>query len=175
MALLRKYKGQSPRTETGGSAWLAENCSLVGDVVLGASVSVWYGAVVRGDDEPIEIGPGSNIQDNAVLHVDPGFPIKIGANVSVGHGAILHGCSIGSGSVVGMGAIVMNGAEIGRDCLIAAGTVVLEGMKIPDGALVVGSPGKVKRHLSFESRSGLRDGASRYQEKATTLLEPFNG
>jgi carbonic anhydrase/acetyltransferase-like protein (isoleucine patch superfamily) len=174
MAHIETYLGKAPATAGSGLVWLAVNCSLVGDVRLDASVSVWHGAVLRADNGPIEIGCGSNIQDNAVLHVDPGYPIKIGSKVSIGHGAILHGCTVSSGTVVGMGAIIMNGAVIGRDCIVAAGAIVLEHAVFPDGSLIVGSPAIRKRELTHDARSKLQAGANRYQEKAKLLLKPWS-
>ncbi len=125
------------------SAYIAEGAIVLGDVKVGAESSIWYHATVRADREKIVIGEGSNIQDNAVVHVDKGFPVTIGSGVTVGHSAVIHGCSIGSNSLVGMGAIVLNGAKIGRDCIIGAGALVTQSMLVPDGSLVIGCPGKL--------------------------------
>ncbi len=135
---------------------------VVGDVTLGKNCSVWYGAVIRGDEEAIVIGDNTNIQDNAVLHVTPGLPLQIGSGVTVGHGAILHSCTVGDDSLIGMGAIVLDGAVIGKNCLIAAGAVVTPRTVIPDGSMVMGSPGKVKRELTAEEMEGNRLNAKFY-------------
>lgn len=144
------------------SSWIAPNARLVGDVKIGESSSVFYGAVLRGDLDRISIGSRTNVQDNVVMHVDPGHPVLVGDDVSIGHTAILHGCDVGDGTVVGMGASILNGATIGRESLVAAGAVVLEGTVIPEGSLVAGVPGKVRRALTSEERSGLRDNARVY-------------
>ena len=148
-----------------GTHWIADQAVLVGDVLVEEMVSVWFGAVLRGDNERISVGFGSNIQENAVLHTDPGYPLKIGAGCTIGHKAILHGCRIGENSLIGMGAIVLNGAVIGRDCLIGAGALVTEGKVIPDGSLVVGAPGKVARALGEDVIGQLRESALSYQAK----------
>ncbi|OZD05144.1 gamma carbonic anhydrase family protein [Rhodococcus sp. 06-235-1A] len=132
------------------SAWVAPTATLVGRVNLGQDSSVWYRAVLRADSEEITIGGGSNIQDGVVAHVDPGFPLTIGANVSVGHNAVLHGCTVGDGTLVGMAAVIMNGAVVGENCLIAAGALVTEGARIPPRSLVAGVPAKVRRELTDE-------------------------
>ncbi len=148
-------------------AWVAPNASLVGDVQLAAGASVWYGAVVRGDGAPIRIGNGSNIQDNCVVHVDPGFPVSVGAGVSVGHGAVLHGCTIGDDVLVGMHATVLNGARVGAGSLIAAGALVTEGADIPEGSLVAGVPGKVRRPLTSDELDHIRHNGKNYHELAS--------
>ncbi len=135
---------------------------VVGDVTLGKNCSVWYGAVIRGDEEQIVIGDNTNIQDNAVLHVTPGLPLRLGSGVTVGHGAILHSCTVGDDSLIGMGAIVLDGAVIGKNCLIAAGAVVTPRTVIPDGSMVMGAPGKVKRELTAEEMEGNRQNAKFY-------------
>jgi len=144
------------------AAWVAPNATVVGDVTLRADVGVWYSSVIRADTESIEVGPASNIQDGCVLHADPGYPLRIGHGVSVGHGAILHGCRVGDGVLVGMGAVVMNGATIGDGSIVAAGTLVPEGVSIPDGSLVLGVPGKVRRDVTDEEREQTRGTAERY-------------
>jgi carbonic anhydrase/acetyltransferase-like protein (isoleucine patch superfamily) len=136
--------------------WIAPSASVVGDVRLGDNVSVWWNAVLRGDNEPIVIGDNANIQDGCVLHTDPGFPLTIGDNVSVGHMCMLHGCTVGPGSLVGIGSIVLNGATIGRNCLIGANTLIAEGKEIPDSSLVMGSPGRVIRQVSEEQAALLQ-------------------
>jgi carbonic anhydrase/acetyltransferase-like protein (isoleucine patch superfamily) len=142
--------------------WIAPSAAVIGRVRLGAEASVWFGATVRGDVEDISIGAGSNIQDNAVLHADPGFPLRIGRKCTIGHAAIVHGCTIGNNSLIGMGATVLNGAMIGDNCLIGANALITEGKTIPDGSLVVGAPGKVVRQLTAEEIAGLTRSANHY-------------
>ena len=144
------------------TAFVAEGARIVGDVILAAGSSVWYNAVLRGDSARIVIGPGSNLQDNVSVHVDAGHPVVIGAKVSVGHNAVVHGCTIGDGSLVGMGSVVLSGAVIGEGCLIAGGAVVLGGTEIPAGSLVAGVPAKVRRALSEEERADLLGNADIY-------------
>ncbi len=151
--------------------WVAPTAQVVGDVHLEPFSSVWFGAVVRADNEPMHIGAGSNVQDRAVLHSDPGFPLHIGENVTIGHQAMLHGCTVGAGSLIGIGAVVLNGARIGRHCLVAAGALVTEGKHFPDGSLIVGSPAVVKRELNAEQISGLLDSARHYRENALRYKE----
>lgn len=149
-----------------GFFFVAENATVIGNVELGEDVGIWFGAVIRGDNERITIGARTNIQDHCVLHTDPRFPLTIGPGCTIGHRAILHGCTIGEGSLVGMGATVLNGARIGRNCLIGAGALVTEGKEIPDGSLVVGTPGKVVRTLSSEEIARLEASASHYVANA---------
>ncbi|QNA92591.1 MULTISPECIES: gamma carbonic anhydrase family protein [unclassified Microbacterium] len=144
------------------TAFVADGARIVGDVLLGADSSVWYNAVLRGDSAGIVIGPGANVQDNVSVHVDSGHPVMVGANVSIGHNAVVHGCTIGEGSLIGMGAVVLSGAVIGAGCLIAAGAVVLGGSEIPAGSLVAGVPAKVRRALSDDERAGLIGNADAY-------------
>lgn len=151
--------------------WVAPSAQVVGNVHLEAGCSVWFGAVVRADNEPMHIGAGSNVQDGAVLHSDPGFPLHIGKNVTIGHQAMLHGCTVGEGSLIGIGAVVLNGARIGRQCLVAAGALVTEGKSFPDGTLIVGNPAVVKRELSPEQIAGLLDSAGHYGENARRYIE----
>jgi carbonic anhydrase/acetyltransferase-like protein (isoleucine patch superfamily) len=127
--------------------WIAPSAAVIGNVIVGEDVGIWFGAVVRGDNEPITIGSATNIQENCVLHSDPGFPLTIGSGCTIGHGAIVHGCQIGDNTLIGMGAIVLNGANIGRNCMIGAGALVPQGAVIPEGSLVVGVPGRVVRLL----------------------------
>ncbi|MFS0900419.1 gamma carbonic anhydrase family protein [Mycolicibacterium litorale] len=145
------------------TSWVAPNAAVIGWVRLAAKVSVWYGATLRAEVEPIEIGEGSNIQDGVTVHVDPGFPARIGADVSVGHNAVLHGCTIEDGCLIGMGAVVLNGARIGRGSLVAAGAVVAQGVEVPPGSLVAGVPGKVRRALTEQEIDGNRTNAVLYQ------------
>lgn len=149
-------------TLLGGGHFIAPTAAVIGDVTLHENASVWFSCVLRGDAERIEIGAGSNIQDGAVLHADPGFPMTVGEKVTVGHNAMLHGCSIGDGSLVGIGAIVLNGARVGRRCLIGANALVTEGMEIPDGSLVLGVPAKVKAILSEEQQAALEANSEHY-------------
>lgn len=148
------------------TAWVAPDANLIGRVVLEDEASVWFGATLRGDNEEIRVGAGSNVQENCVLHTDIGYPLTIGANCTIGHKAILHGCTIGDGSLIGMGAIVLNGARIGRGCLIGAGALITEGKDIPDGALVMGAPGKVVRMLDPDAIARLLASAEGYRANA---------
>jgi carbonic anhydrase/acetyltransferase-like protein (isoleucine patch superfamily) len=148
------------------SAWVAPTATLVGRVNLSPDCSVWYQAVLRADSEDITIGNGSNIQDGVVAHVDPGFPLTIGLNVSVGHNAVLHGCTVGDGTLVGMGAVIMNGAVVGEDCLVAAGALVTEGAQIPPRSLVAGVPAKVRRELTDDEVAHCTANALTYRELA---------
>ncbi len=142
--------------------WIAPSATVIGRVRLAADASVWWGAVLRGDNEWITLGPGSNVQDNAVLHTDPGFPLDIGPHVTVGHQAMLHGCTIGEGSLIGIGAVILNGARIGRNCLIGAMSFIGEGKVIPDNALVKGIPGKVVGEVTAEQSARMQAGTAAY-------------
>ena len=148
------------------SAFVADNATVRGDVTLGERSSVFFGAVLRGDRAPITIGSGTNIQDNCVVHVDYDYPVVVGQNVTVGHGAILHGCTVGDGCLIGMHATILNGAVIGDGCLIAAGALVPEGMVIPAGSLVIGVPGKVVRPVSAEQAAGIKANEEEYLQLA---------
>lgn len=148
----------------GEEHYVAHNATLIGSVELHNQASIWFNVVIRGDNDQITIGERSNIQDGSVLHTDPGYPLRVGRDVTVGHLAMLHGCEIGDGSLVGIGAVVLNGAKVGKGCLIGANALVPEGMVIPDGSLVVGSPAKVKRTLSEEQQQGLLENAAHYVE-----------
>ena len=152
----------SPKLPDDGEYWVAENATVLGNVVLHAEASVWFNAVLRGDNDPITVGARSNIQDGSVLHTDPGCPLTIGEGVTVGHMCMMHGCTVGDNSLIGIGSIVLNGATIGKNCLIGANTLIPERKEIPDGSLVVGSPGKVIRQLSEEQIEGLRASADVY-------------
>jgi carbonic anhydrase/acetyltransferase-like protein (isoleucine patch superfamily) len=147
-------------------AWVAPGSQVIGDIVLEAKTSIWFGATLRGDNERITIGAGSNVQENSVLHTDMGYPLYVGAGCTIGHKAMLHGCNIGENSLIGMGATVLNGAVIGKDCLIGAGALITEGKQIPDGSLVMGVPGRVVRALDAEAIQGLQASALHYQEAA---------
>lgn len=144
-------------------AWIAPDAQIIGRVVIEPGASIWWGAVLRGDNEEIRIGRGSNVQDLCCLHTDPGFPLVIGANATVGHRAMLHGCHIGDGSLIGMGATVLNGAKIGAGSLIGASALVSEGKDIPDRVLVMGAPGRVVREIDDAQYQGLLESAARYQ------------
>jgi carbonic anhydrase/acetyltransferase-like protein (isoleucine patch superfamily) len=148
------------------SAWVAADANLIGRVLLAAQSSVWFGATLRGDNEEIRLGAGSNIQEACVLHTDLGFPLIIGENCTIGHRATLHGCTIGDGTLIGMGATILNGAKIGKGCLIGACALITEGKEIPDGSLVMGSPGKVIRTLDAEAQAKLLLSAKGYQANA---------
>ena len=150
----------------GDQAWAAPSADLIGDVRLGAGASVWFGAVIRADNTPIEIDAESNIQDGAIGHSDPGFPLTIGPRVTVGHQAILHGCTIGEGALIGMGAKILNGASIGANCLVGAGALVTEGKQFEAGMLIVGSPARVIRPLTEREMKGLQLSAAHYAKKA---------
>jgi len=154
--------GVGPILPDGGDYWIAPNAVVVGHVILKRNASVWFGAVLRGDNEAITIGENSNVQDNCVLHTDVGKPLTIGADVTVGHMVMLHGCEIGDGSLVGIGSIILNGARIGRNCLIGAGALITEGKVIPDNSVVMGSPGKVVRPAGEDQAAGLIAGARHY-------------
>jgi carbonic anhydrase/acetyltransferase-like protein (isoleucine patch superfamily) len=155
----------------GGEWFIAENATVIGTVILHNQASVWFNAVVRGDSDIITLGERTNIQDAAVLHADPGFPLTLGKNVSVGHQAMLHGCSIGDGTLVGIGAIIMNHAVIGNGCLIGAGALIPEGKTYPDGVLVVGSPGKIVRELTSEEKERLLENADIYVRRSKVYRE----
>ena len=150
----------------GEGAWAAPSADLIGDVRLGDRASVWFGAVIRADNTPITVGTETNIQDGAIGHSDPGYPLTIGARVTVGHQAILHGCTVGEGALIGMGAKVLNGGTIGERCLVGAGALVTEGKRFEPGMLIVGSPARVVRALSEEELAALALSASHYAEKA---------
>lgn len=144
--------------------WVAPDANLIGKVVLEEGASVWFGATLRADHEEIRIRAGSNVQENTVMHVDKGYPISVGENCTIGHKVMLHGCTIGDGSLIGMGATVLNGAKIGKNCLIGAGALITEGKEIPDGSLVMGAPGKVVRELDEQGVQMLQASALHYQE-----------
>jgi carbonic anhydrase/acetyltransferase-like protein (isoleucine patch superfamily) len=154
----------------GFSGFIAKNATVRGEVSMGEEVSVWFGAVIRADKDMIRIGDRSNVQDNAVLHTSKGYPVMIGNDVSVGHGAILHGCRIADRVLVGMGAIVLNGADVGSDSILGAGTVVTEGYRIPPGSVVVGVPGKVVKEISDQQRDHIVENARNYWTLARRYL-----
>ena len=150
----------APRLAPG--AWVAESAQVIGHVELAEDASVWFGAILRGDTELLKIGRGSNVQDGSVLHADMGFPLTLGANVTIGHQVMLHGCAVGDGSLIGIQAVVLNGAKIGRHCLVGAGALVTEGKDFPDGSMILGSPARVVRQLTPEQIAGLQRSAEHY-------------
>lgn len=175
---LYALNGHQPVLPPSGDFWVAPDANLIGRVVLEDAASVWFGCTLRGDNETIVVGHGSNIQENCVLHTDMGFPLTIGANCTIGHKAMLHGCTIGDGALIGMGATVLNGAKIGAGCLIGAGALVTENKVIPDGSLVMGAPGKVVRELDEAARAALLDSAARYRENMRRFrdgMRPVDG
>lgn len=161
--MLYELDGVAPDVDA--QAWVAPGCHLIGKVTVAAKASVWFGTTIRGDNELIAIGMGSNVQENCVLHTDMGFPMDIGENCTIGHKAMLHGCIIGDNSLIGMGATVLNGAVIGKNCLIGAGALITEGKIIPDGSLVMGI-GKIVRELDAKAIQGLTASALSYQHNA---------
>ena len=156
--------GRSPVFSEDGDYWVAPTAVLIGDVVLESGASVWFGAILRGDNERISVGQGSNVQENSVLHTDMGFPLTIGAGCTIGHRVMLHGCTIGDNSLIGMGATVLNGAKIGKNCLIGAGALVTEGKTFPDNSLIVGSPAKAIKTLDDSTVAMLKWSADHYVE-----------
>ncbi len=160
------YQLEDMAPEVPASAWVAETAVVVGQVKLGENVGIWYGAVLRGDNDQISVGANSNVQDGSVLHTDHGLALTIGANVTVGHQVTLHGCTIGDGSLIGLQSVVLNGAKIGRNCLVGAGSLVTEGKEFPDGVLIVGRPAKVVRELTPEQIANLQLSADHYVQQA---------
>lgn len=153
---------KTPDLPPEGEYWLAPNAQVIGSVILKRNASLWFGCVARGDNDPLVIGENSNVQDNSVLHTDTGVPLTIGDNVTVGHKVMLHGCTIGDGSLIGIGSIVLNGAKIGRGCLVGANSLVTEGKEFPDGVMILGSPARVVRELSDMESKGLELSAAHY-------------
>jgi len=155
---------KTPRLPSADEYWIAPNAVVAGDVILGRNASVWFGAVLRGDNDPITIGENTNIQDGSVLHSDPGAPLNIGRDVTVGHMAMVHSCDVGDNTLIGIGAVILSRAKIGKNCLIGAGALIPEGKEIPDNSLVVGAPGKVVRQLTPEQVGFLTASAHHYVE-----------
>ncbi len=153
-----------PKTPAPDRFWVAPDATVIGKVELGEDVGIWFGSVLRGDNEPIVVGAGSNIQEGVMIHTDPRYPVRIGEGCTIGHHAIIHGCIIGENSLVGMGATILNGARIGRNCLIGANALITEGKEFPDNSLIVGSPAKVIRTLDDEAVEKLKQSALRYIE-----------
>jgi len=159
---LHAIDGVAPELDAPEETWIAPDAQVIGRVRLAKDTSLWFGAVLRGDNELISIGAGSNVQELTVMHTDPGFPLTIGEGCTIGHRAILHGCTIGDNSLVGMGAIILNGARIGRNSLVGAGALVTEGKEFPDNSLIIGSPAKAVRELDESAVAGLRRSAEHY-------------
>ena len=158
------YDLENKKIQNSGDNWVAPNANVIGDVTLEKNTSIWFNATLRGDIENIYVGEGSNVQDGSVLHTDPGYPLKIGKNVTVGHLAMLHGCTIGDNSLIGIGAVILNNAKIGNNCVIGAKSLITENKEIPDNSLVVGSPGRVIRKVTDEEVKAIKENAIRYQE-----------
>ena len=148
------------------TAWVADSAQVIGNVELAEDASVWFGCILRGDGERLSIGRGCNVQDGSVIHADPGFPVTLGQNVSIGHQVMLHGCTVGDGSLIGIQSVLLNGAKIGKNCLVGAGSLVTEGKEFPDGSMIMGSPAKVVRQLTPEQIEGLQRVAKHYVENA---------
>jgi len=155
----------SPQLPEGGDFWIAPDANVIGNVVIGSGVSIWFGCTLRGDNEQIVVGQGSNVQENCILHTDMGFPLSIGTNCTIGHRAMLHGCTIEDGALIGMGATVLNGAVIGKGALVGAGALIAENKVIPPGALVMGAPGRVLRQLDDAQQKMLQLNATHYQDR----------
>jgi len=160
------YQLDEHAPQLAAGAWVADSAQVMGNVLLGENASVWFGCVLRGDTEPLRIGRDSNIQDGSVLHADLGFPVTIGDNVSVGHQVMLHGCTVGDGSLIGIQSVILNGAKIGKNCLVGAGSLVTEGKEFPDGSLIIGTPARAIRQLSPEQIEGMKQIAAHYVENA---------
>lgn len=159
-------EGIAPQFDDAESLWIAPDATVIGRVRLGREVGIWFGAVLRGDNEPIVVGARTNLQEHVIIHTDPGFPVTLGTGCTIGHRALLHGCTVGDNSLIGMGAIVLNGARIGNNSLVGAGALVTEGKEFPDGALIVGSPAKVVRMLDDAAIARLRKSADHYVANA---------
>jgi len=169
-----KYSYQQHCPSVPHSCYVAPGAALIGRITLAEQVSVWFNAVMRGDNDDIVIGAGSNVQDGCVIHVDEGFPVHVGANCTIGHKVLLHGCTVGDGSLIGMNAVILNGARIGRGCLIGANALVTEGMEVPDGSLVLGSPAKVVKPLGEAAIAMIASAAEHYQEKIALYRDGAN-
>lgn len=171
--MIHPFQDKVPETER--AAFIAWNAEVIGAVELAEETSVWYSATIRGDVDSINIGWGTNVQDNAALHVDEGVPLLIGKNVTIGHGAIVHGCTIGDGTLVGMGAVILNRARVGNECIVGAGALVTEGKEFPDRSLIVGAPAKVIRQVTEEEVRQIRENASHYRERGRLHRESTSG
>jgi len=166
------YDLENKKIQNSGDNWVAPNANVIGDVTLEKNTSIWFNATLRGDIENIYVGEGSNVQDGSVLHTDPGYPLKIGKNVTVGHLVMLHGCTIGDNSLIGIGAVILNNAKIGKNCVIGAKSLITENKEIPDNSLVVGSPGRVIRKVTDEEVKAIKENAIRYQENWKKYSKP---
>lgn len=162
--------GVRPVFDDEASCFIAPDATLIGRITIGRDASFWFGVAIRGDNEPISVGARTNVQEHTVMHTDPGFPLTVGEGCTIGHRALLHGCSIGSNTLIGMGAIVLNGARIGRNCLVGAGALVTEGKEFPDGSLIVGAPARVTRTLDDAAIARLRQSAEHYAGNAKRFL-----
>ena len=158
------YDLENKKPKNSGENWVAPNATIIGNVTLEKNSSVWFNAVIRGDNENIHVGEGSNVQDGSVLHTDPGCPLKIGKDVTIGHIVMLHGCTIGDNSLIGIGAVILNNAKIGKNCIIGAKALITENKEIPDNSLVVGSPGRVVRKLTDDEIGKITENAKHYQD-----------
>jgi len=158
-----RFELDGVRVDSHPESWIADNAIVIGDVRIEKDASIWWGAVLRGDNDKITIGEGTNVQDGSVLHADPGFPLTLGRNVTIGHMVMLHGCDIGDGSLIGIGAVILNGAKIGKRCLIGAKSLITEGKEIPDNSLVMGAPGKVVKTFTDEEAERMMRNADSYQ------------
>ena len=165
------YDLENKKIQNSGDNWVAPNANVIGDVTLEKNTSIWFNATLRGDIENIYVGEGSNIQDGSVLHTDPGCPLKIGKHVTIGHMVMLHGCTIGDNSLIGIGAVILNNAKIGNNCVIGAKSLITENKEIPDNSLVVGSPGRVIRKVTEEEAKAIKENAIRYQENGKKYLK----
>ncbi len=163
--------GHEPSFEDRSTNWIAPDATLIGKLVLGRNVSIWFGAVLRGDNEEIAIGADSNVQEHTVMHTDMGFPLTVGRGCTIGHRAMLHGCTIGDNSLIGMGAIILNGARIGRNCIVGAGALVTEGKEFPDNSLIVGSPARKVRDLDAKTVVSLEQSAGHYVENGRRFMK----
>jgi len=169
------YALEEIKPEIAEDVFIAPGAHIIGNVKIHAGASVWFGAVLRGDTELIEIGAGANIQDGAILHADPGYPLKIGANVTIGHNCIMHGCSIGDGSLIGMGSIIMNGAVIGAHSLVGAQALIPEGKQFEAGAMIIGSPGRAMRSLTQDQQNALMVSGKYYEQNAARFAKGLKG
>jgi carbonic anhydrase/acetyltransferase-like protein (isoleucine patch superfamily) len=168
-----KYIFEERKVVCKGDYWIAPDAVVIGSVILEPNASVWFGCIVRGDNDTITIGENSQLQDGCVVHTDKGFPLTLGKNVSVGHMAMLHGCTVGDGTLIGIKAVLLNGSKVGRNCLIGANTLIAEGREIPDGSLVIGSPGKVVRQLSAKEIKDINSFSDHYVQKYKRYRESF--
>lgn len=168
-----RYRLDDRLPDVAADAWVAPDADVIGRVILRPKSSVWFHAVLRGDQEPIEVGEGSNVQDFCMLHTDPGFPLRVGRNVTVGHHVVLHGCTVGDGSLVGIGAVILNGATVGANCLVGARSLITEGKPIPDGSVVMGAPAKVVREVTEQDRAAMALNTLHYVERARAYRAGF--